>query len=181
MQKQKVAQFIIRNYGTSSKRWINRQQNDYYVKEARALGYRSRAAFKLIEMNEKHHLFTNKCHTIVELGAAPGSWTQVVSKLVQSCTIICVDLLHMDPVSTVNNNTIQYIQGDFTEPAIVQVVQTALQGNKADVILSDMAPNTCGIASLDRGRSVQLCEQALAFAKMHIKVHGNMLCKVFAG
>src|SRR5690349_4249599 len=143
---------------TASQRWLQRQLNDPYVRAAQARGFRSRAAFKLLEMDEKHRLLKPGSR-VVDLGAAPGGWTQVaVEKAGPRGKVVALDLLAMDPVPGATT-----LQGDFEDPAAEAAVLAALDG-PADLVLSDMAPNTTGHAATDHLRIIGLAELALDFA-----------------
>ncbi len=159
-----------------NKGWMNDHVHDHYVTEAQRLGYRSRAAFKLLELAEKDRLF-HPGITVVDLGAAPGSWCQVLrEKLGPASRIIAIDLLPMDGVAGVN-----FIQGDFREDSGVELLTAALGGGKADLVLSDLAPNLSGVESADQARSVHLGELALDFADHWLKPGGNLVVKAFQG
>ena len=156
--------------------WMHAHLNDHYVTEAKRLGYRSRAAFKLIELAQKDRLFRPGM-TVVDLGAAPGSWCQVLrEKLGPAARIIAVDLLPMDGVAGVN-----FIQADFREDEGIALVTAALAGRKADLVLSDLAPNLSGVESADQARSVYLGELALDFAGQWLKPGGDLVVKAFQG
>jgi len=165
----------------SNRAWIERHINDPYVQAATKHGYRSRAAYKLLEIDEKDRLLRPGC-TVIDLGAAPGSWTQVVvERLGQRAgalagKVVALDLLPMDPIPGV-----QFIQGDFREDSVMQALSAALEGQQADLILSDMAPNLSGIGAADAARSAHLWELALAFALEHLKPDGRFLTKAFQG
>lgn len=160
----------------SSKAWKNRQQNDPYVKKAREEGYRARAAYKLIELDERDQLFA-RARRVVDLGAAPGSWSQVARRrLPQQATVIALDILPMDPIEGV-----EIIQGDFREQPALDQLEAALQGGKVDLVLSDMAPNISGIGPADQARSIHLAELALAFANDWLDFSGKLVVKVFQG
>ena len=159
-----------------NKAWMQDHVTDHYVNEAQRLGYRSRAAFKLIELAEKDRLFRPGM-TVVDLGAAPGSWCQVLrEKLGSSARIVAIDLLPMDGLAGVN-----FIQADFREDTGVQLLAAALSGQKADLVLSDLAPNLSGVASADQARSVYLGELALDFAGQWLKPGGDLVVKAFQG
>jgi 23S rRNA (uridine2552-2'-O)-methyltransferase len=159
-----------------NKGWMNDHVHDHYVTEAQRLGYRSRAAFKLIELAEKDRLFRPGM-TVVDLGSAPGSWCQVLrEKLGPASRIIAIDLLPMDGLAGVN-----FIQGDFREETGVQLLVAALAGHKADLVLSDLAPNLSGVESADQARSVLLGELALDFAGLWLKPGGDLVVKAFQG
>jgi 23S rRNA (uridine2552-2'-O)-methyltransferase len=149
---------------------------DPYVKRATAEGYRSRAAYKLQQIAEKDRLLKPGM-VVVDLGAAPGGWSQVAMKAVGGGgTVIAVDLLEIAQVPGVTA-----IHGDFREEATLQEVVSALEGRQVDLVLSDMAPNLSGIAAADQARSIALAEAALDFALKHLKPHGNFLVKTFQG
>jgi len=149
---------------------------DPYVRRASAEGYRSRAAFKLQQIAEKDKLLKPGM-TVVDLGAAPGGWSQVAAKAVgDTGRVIAVDLAEMAQVHGVTA-----IVGDFQEQPTLAAVEAALEGRQADLVLSDMAPNLSGIATADQARSMGLAELALEFAVKHLKPHGNFLVKVFHG
>jgi 23S rRNA (uridine2552-2'-O)-methyltransferase len=152
----------------TSKAWMQEHVNDTYVKQAQAQGFRSRAAYKLKEIDERDHLLVPGL-VVVDLGAAPGSWTQVIAaKVGSSGKVIGLDLLPVDPIAGVD-----LIQGDFREDAVLAALEKALAGRKVDLVVSDMAPNISGISSADQARSLHLCELALEFACKHLKKGGN--------
>ena len=160
----------------SSKQWLRRHVNDPYVQRSKREGYRSRSAYKLTEIDERDKLL-RPGQVIVDLGAAPGGWTQVVAKRVgKAGTVIGIDLLPVDPVPGVT-----LIQADFTKKSGLEAVQAALGERKADLVLSDMAPNLSGIAVSDQARSMDLAEIALDFALAHLQPDGAFLVKVFQG
>jgi 23S rRNA (uridine2552-2'-O)-methyltransferase len=160
----------------SSHRWLNEHVNDPYVKEAQKDGLRSRAAYKLMEVQKKRNFIRNG-HIVVELGAAPGGWTQVVRKWVgDNGALYALDILPMEPMAGVN-----IIQGDFTEEATLTILSEALQNRKVDVVLSDMAPNLSGIRSADQYKAMYLAELALEFALEHLNDKGRFFIKVFQG
>lgn len=159
----------IKNQALKGNRWLGRQLNDIYVKQAHADGYRSRAAFKLLEIDEKFHLLKNASH-VLDLGCAPGSWLQVLSE--KSCsTIYGVDLLEIAPVPGVH-----FLQGDFTS----STVQSQLP-NDFQLILSDMAPNTIGHKATDHLRIMAILEDVMNFSLTHLTIHGNLVMKIFQG
>lgn len=163
----------------SSRRWLKEHFSDTYVKQAQQAGYRSRAVFKLLEIQERDRLFKPGM-TVVDLGAAPGGWSQVVSELIRPGKIIALDLLPMDPIEGVD-----FIQGDFSDDAILQVLLNKLEANKTekvvDWVISDMAPNMSGNESIDIPRAMYLAELALDFALKVLKQEGGFLIKVFQG
>ncbi|QMT41522.1 RlmE family RNA methyltransferase [Neisseria shayeganii] len=160
----------------SSKAWLHEHVNDPYVHQAQKDGYRARAAYKLLEINEKDKLI--KPGTVVaDLGSAPGSWSQVAAKLAgKSGRVFALDILPMEPVEGVS-----FIQGDFREDAVLAELEALLDGRSLDLVICDMAPNMSGHAVSDQARSYHLCELALDFAANHLKPGGNMLVKVFQG
>ncbi len=158
------------------KAWMHEYLHDHYVQEAKRRGYRSRAAFKLIELDARDRLLRPGL-TVVDLGSAPGSWSQVLHERVgRTGTLVAVDLLPMDPVAGVT-----FIQGDFREEAAVEAIAQALGGKPADLVVSDMAPNLSGVESADQARSVYLAELALDFAADHLRDGGDLVMKVFQG
>ena len=160
----------------TSKAWMHEHVNDPYVRRAQAEGMRSRAAYKLQQLAERDHLLKPGM-VVVDLGAAPGGWSQVAGRAAgPKGRVVAVDLLEMTPVTGVT-----FIHGDFGDEAVLAEVETALGGSGADLVLSDMAPNISGVASVDQARSVALAELALEFAVNHLKPQGNFLVKVFQG
>jgi 23S rRNA (uridine2552-2'-O)-methyltransferase len=158
------------------KAWMHEHLNDPYVQEATRRGFRSRAAFKLLELDERDKLLRPGM-VAVDLGAAPGSWSQVLrERLGPSATIVAIDLLPMDPIAGV-----AVVQGDFREDEGLAAVENALGGRPVDLVVSDMAPNLSGIESADQARSVHLGELALEFASGHLKPGGDLVVKVFQG
>ncbi len=161
---------------SSSQRWLQEHFSDPYVKKAQQMGYRSRAVYKLIELQERDRLFKSGM-TIVELGAAPGSWSQVMKKWVgDRGKIIALDLLAMDPIEGV-----EFIQGDFSSDIIFEALLSRIQTIKVDWVVSDMAPNLSGISSVDQPRAMALAELALDFAIRILKKEGGFLIKLFQG
>ncbi|MFU2489192.1 RlmE family RNA methyltransferase [Thauera sp. WH-1] len=160
----------------TSRAWVHDHVNDPYVQRAQAEGYRARAAYKLLEIDERDHLLKPGA-LIVDLGAAPGSWCQVaVRRCGPKARIFALDLLPMEPVAGVD-----FLLGDFTEDAALEELENRLEGARADVVLSDMAPNLSGVATVDQARSIHLCELALDFAVRHLKPGGQFVVKVFQG
>ncbi len=158
------------------KAWMHEHVNDPFVKEAQRQGWRSRAAFKLIELAEKDHLFRPGM-TVVDLGAAPGSWSQVLARrLGPGSRIVAVDLLPMDPIRGVT-----VLQADFREDAAVEAILAALGDAPVDLVVSDMSPNLSGIGSADQARSIHLAELALEFAERTLKPGGDFAVKAFQG
>lgn len=157
----------------TSKAWMREHVNDPYVKLAKQRGYRSRAAFKLDEINTRDHLIRPGM-LVVDLGATPGGWSQIAAKL--GAKVIALDLLEMDGIAGVT-----FIQGDFTGAAALTELEHVLAGRLPDLVISDMAPNMSGVASADQARSMLLCELALEFACNHLKPGGDFLVKAFQG
>jgi 23S rRNA (uridine2552-2'-O)-methyltransferase len=158
------------------KAWMQEHLNDPYVQEAQRRGYRSRAAFKLLELDARDKLLRPGM-TVVDLGAAPGSWTQVLRERVGSTgRIVAVDLLPMDPVAGVT-----FVQADFREDEGLAEVEKALDGKPVDLVVSDMSPNLSGVEPADQARSVHLGELALDFAISHLADGGDLAMKVFQG
>ena len=160
----------------SSKKWLQEHFNDVYVKKAQAEGYRSRAIYKLKEIDEKERLFKPGM-TVIDLGAAPGGWTQYVTqKLDGRGTIIALDILPMDALPDVN-----VILGDFREDAVLAELTQLVPPRSVDVLLSDMAPNMSGTAAVDIPRAMYLTELSVDFANAMLKPGGTLLMKVFHG
>jgi 23S rRNA (uridine2552-2'-O)-methyltransferase len=149
---------------------------DPYVQRAQSAGYRSRAAFKLLEIDAKDKLI-QPSQFVVDLGAAPGSWSQVLAERVgKGGRVVAIDLLEVAPIGAV-----EVIRGDFREEGVLKQLQTALAGRKVDLVVSDMAPNLSGVDATDQARSMHLCELALEFAQHHLKADGAFLVKCFQG
>jgi 23S rRNA (uridine2552-2'-O)-methyltransferase len=160
----------------SSRQWLDRHFNDEYVKRAQKQGYRSRAAFKLLEIQKKDRIIKPGMR-IVDLGAAPGGWSQVARELVgEGGHVVAMDILPMDPLAGV-----EFIQGDFREQEPLEELRKCLDGEAVDLVISDMAPNVTGIASVDQPRAIYLCELALEFAREVLKPGGSLVVKVFQG
>ena len=163
----------------SNRAWIQRHLADPYVQAATRDGYRSRAAYKLIEIDDRDRLIRPPA-TVVELGAAPGSWTQVIVQRLSDRSgrlrgrVVALDLLPIEPIEGV-----QAIEGDFREEAVERSLVEALQGRPADLIVSDMSPNLSGIDAADAARSQDLCDLVLQFAVNHLKPGGDLLVKAF--
>ena len=156
------------------KNWDNKQRRDIYVRQSKVDGYRARSAYKLIEINEKFKIFKGGL-CVVDIGAAPGSWSQYASKLIKNGKLISIDLKKMETIGT----SIQ-IQGDFTKNKIQDEIKKNLN-NKADVVMSDMAVNTTGIKNIDSIQTGELCKEAMIFAKDIIKNDGFFISKIFMG
>jgi len=160
----------------SSRRWLAEHFDDQYVKMAQQQGLRSRAAFKLMELDEKYRIL-RKGMRVVDLGSAPGSWSQVVQRaLGNSGQVIALDILPMDPLENVT-----FIQGDFTEDEPLALLEETLNGQDIDLVLSDMAPNMSGVGAVDQPRAMYLAELALAFAEKWLEPGGSFIVKVFHG
>ncbi len=158
------------------KAWMHEHVNDPYVKEAQRRGFRSRAAFKLLELAERDQLLRAGM-TVVDLGSAPGSWCQVVrERLGGQAKIVAIDLLPMDGMSGVD-----FVQGDFSTEEGLRAVQEVLKGAPVDLVLSDMAPNLSGVETADQARSIGLAELALDFATQHLRSGGDFAVKLFQG
>jgi len=160
----------------ATKGWMREHVSDPYVKRAQVEGYRSRAAYKLQEIARRDRLFKSGM-VVIDLGAAPGGWSQVAGKLVApGGQIFAVDLLEVEPLPGV-----VYIQGDFCADATLVKIEQMLAGRRVDLVLSDMAPNLSGIAATDQARAMTLAELALDFAVGHLKPQGGFLVKMFQG
>ena len=157
-----------------SKNWVNKQRRDTYVRQSKIDGYRARSAYKLIEIDDKFKIFKGGMN-IVDIGAAPGSWSQYASKVVKSGKIISIDLKEMEKIQ----NIIQ-IKGDFTEYEIQNQIKSHLN-KKPDVVMSDMAVNTTGIKDIDSIQTGELCKEAMIFSKEVISVKGFFISKIFMG
>jgi len=172
-----------------NKAWLHDHLNDTYVKLAQKEGYRARAAYKLKEIDEELHLL-KPGQTVVDLGAAPGAWSQYVRRRFAprgagtggaasgelNGTIIALDLLEIEPIDGVT-----FVQGDFHEESVLQRLEAVLEGRPVDVVVSDLAPNLSGIASSDSARVAHLVELAVEFAQRHLVANGALVCKVFHG
>lgn len=160
----------------SSNRWLQEHFADEYVKAARQQGYRSRAAFKLLEIQQKNSLIKPGM-LVVDMGAAPGGWAQIAAKIVgKTGKVIALDQLPMQHI-----NGVQCIQGDFREEAVLAAVEKALDGQQADLVISDIAPNISGNESIDQPRAMYLAELVLDFTRQHLCNCGDFLVKVFQG
>lgn len=160
----------------NSKSWLHRHLNDPYVKKSIKEGYRSRAAYKLLELDKAAKLL-KPGQTIVDLGAAPGGWAQVAVKAAgPKGHVVAIDLLDMEPV-----HGLKLLKADFSAEAGLQAVVDALEGRKVDLVLSDMAPNLTGIALTDQARMFHLAELALDFCREFLKPNGDFVIKVFQG
>lgn len=156
--------------------WLKEHVEDIWVQKAQQDGYRTRASYKLIELDEKDQLI-KKGHVILDLGAAPGGWSQVVSRKLQGKGIIIAsDILPMDPIVDVD-----FIQGDFTEQSVFEQIMAAVNNRPVDLVISDMAPNISGVASIDQPSAMYLVELALDMARQTLKPGGSFVAKVFQG
>jgi 23S rRNA (uridine2552-2'-O)-methyltransferase len=160
----------------SSKKWLKRHVNDPYVQRSKKEGYRARSAYKLIEIDERDKLL-RPGQVVVDLGAAPGGWSQVIAKKVgEGGKVVAIDLLEMDPVAGV-----VFVQGNFATRKALEAIAGALGGRKADLVLSDMSPNITGIPMTDQARTMELAELARDFALLHLQSDGAFLIKIFQG
>ena len=157
-----------------SKNWVNKQRRDTYVRQSKVDGYRARSAYKLKEIDEKFRIFKGGM-SVIDIGAAPGSWSQYVAKVVKSGKIISIDLKEMENIE----NTLQ-IQGDFTSVDTQDQIKEHLK-KKPDVVMSDMAINTTGIKNIDSIQTGELCKEAMVFSKDVISEKGFFISKIFMG
>ncbi|MEL0083029.1 MAG: RlmE family RNA methyltransferase [Gammaproteobacteria bacterium] len=162
--------------GSSSNRWIDRHLSDKWVQQAQVDGYRSRASYKLIEIDQRDRLFRGGS-VVVDLGAAPGGWSQVASRRLKGGgQVIALDLLAIEPMDGVN-----LIRGDFRDQAVLDELLDLLEGQPVDLVMSDMAPNISGIKAVDQPAMLYLVELALDFSRQVLKPGGKMLVKTFEG
>lgn len=157
-----------------SRTWVIKQHRDQFFKKAKVLGYRSRAAFKLLELNKKFN-FIKSNSNLLDIGATPGGWSQVASKMVISGKVLAIDILPMEKIKNVN-----FINGDFLEETTQQQIKNIFQ-KKIDVIISDMAENTTGNKSIDSIRTNNLCAEVIKFSINHLDINGVLVCKLFMG
>ena len=157
-----------------SKNWVNKQRRDIYVRRSKVEGYRARSVYKLIEIDEKFKIFKGGI-SVIDIGAAPGSWSQYASKVVRSGKVISIDLKKMEKIQ----NTTQ-IQGDFTDLEVQEKIKSHLKKG-SDVVMSDMAVNTTGIKNIDSIQTGELCKEALIFSKDVISEKGFFISKIFMG
>ena len=157
-----------------SKNWINKQKKDIYIRKSKTEGYRSRAAYKLIEIDEKFKILNNGI-SVIDLGAAPGSWLQYISKKIKNSKIVSIDLRQIEKI----DNTF-HIEGDFTNEKYQSQIRNLFKSN-VDVVLSDMAANTTGNKNLDSIYTGELCKEAMIFSKKILKQNGKFVSKVFMG
>ncbi len=167
---------INKSKSKSSKSWLKEHEDDIYVRQSRADGYRSRAAYKLLEIQKKDHLFRAGM-TVVDLGAAPGGWTQVAVSLVKpKGRVLATDILEMEDIEGAS-----FIQGDFTEDSCLEEILQSLDGREIDLVISDMAPNISGMVEIDQPRAMHLIDLAVDFAETKLATGGSLLMKVFQG
>ena len=157
-----------------SKNWVNKQRRDIYVRQSKVDGYRARSVYKLIEIDEKFKIFKGGV-SVIDIGAAPGSWSQYAAKAAKSGRLISIDLKKMEPIGS----TVQ-IRGDFTEQETQDEIKKHIN-NKLDVVMSDMAVNTTGIKNIDSIQTGELCKEAMFFAKDILEVNGSFVSKIFMG
>ncbi len=157
-----------------SKNWVNKQRRDIYVRQSKVDGYRARSAYKLIEIDKKFKIFKGGL-SVIDIGAAPGSWSQYAFKAAKSGKLISIDLKKMEPIG----NSVQ-IQGDFTEEKTQEEIKKKING-KVDVVMSDMAVDTTGIKNIDSIQTGELCKEAIFFAKDLMKENGYFISKIFMG
>ncbi|WP_440656326.1 RlmE family RNA methyltransferase [Candidatus Pelagibacter sp. HIMB1509] len=157
-----------------SKNWVNKQRRDTYVRQSKVDGYRARSAYKLIEIDEKFKIFKGGL-IIIDIGAAPGSWSQYADKVTKNGKLISIDLKKMEPIGS----SLQ-IQGDFTEEGVQQEIKKNTT-SKVDVVMSDMAVNTTGIKNIDSIQTGELCKEAMVFAKDLLNENGYFISKIFMG
>ena len=170
------ASYMAKTRTKSSGRWLERQRSDIYVQQAKEAGYRSRSAYKLLEIQNRDKLFA-KGMRVVDLGAAPGGWSQVAMKYVgQTGKVVAIDILPMDSI-----NGVDIILGDVEQPEVLTLLIQTLKGETVDLVISDMAPNLSGIASVDQARGLALAEMAVLFVEKILRKDGNFLIKVFQG
>jgi len=157
-----------------SKNWVNKQRRDTYVRQSKVDGYRARSAYKLIEIDEKFKIFKGGL-TVIDIGAAPGSWSQYANKVAKNGKLISIDLKKMEPI----DSSLQ-IQGDFTEEGVQKEIKNNTT-SKVDVVMSDMAVNTTGIKNIDSIQTGELCKEAMVFAKDLLNENGYFISKIFMG
>ena len=157
-----------------SKNWVNKQRRDTYVRQSKVDGYRARSAYKLIEIDEKFKIFKGGL-TVIDIGAAPGSWSQYAAKVSKNGKLISIDLKKMEPIGS----SLQ-IQGDFTDEGTQEEIKKNIN-SKVDVVMSDMAVNTTGIKNIDSIQTGELCKEAMVFAKDLLNENGYFISKIFMG
>jgi len=157
-------------------RWYSEKKREHYYKQAKKNGYRARSAFKLLQIQKKFKII-NKDDIVIDLGAAPGGWSQVAKKIVgKNGTVIGIDISPIKPINDIN-----FIKADLTKKSTIEKLQEILENKKVDVILSDMAPDISGNYTVDHAKSIYLCEQALKVSEKILKKNGSFVCKVFDG
>jgi len=167
---------MTKKRSASSKRWLQEHFSDHYVQKAQKKGYRSRAVFKIEEIQQKDRIL-KQGQTVVDLGAAPGGWSQfVVDSLHGNCEVIACDILPMDPIAGVD-----FLEGDFRDEEVLGALLSRIGGKNVDVVLSDMAPNMSGNDNVDQPRSMYLVELALDMCHQVLKPNGSFVVKVFQG
>jgi 23S rRNA (uridine2552-2'-O)-methyltransferase len=167
---------MARNHHTKDGDWKSRRRKDHFAHQAKAAGYRSRAAWKLIEINDKDRLI-NRGSVVIDLGAAPGSWSQVALKEVGvTGRVVAVDRLPIEPL-----DNLEIIEGDFMKADVQGAVKDAAQNKPIDLVLSDMAPNISGVRDFDQARSIELATAARKFALEHLRPGGRLVLKLFEG
>ena len=157
-------------------RWYTEKKREHYYKQAKQTGYRARSAFKLLQINNKFHII-KKDDVVIDLGAAPGGWSQVAKRIVgENGTVVGIDLSSIKAIEC-----IIFLRGDITQEESITRLREVIGDREVDVIISDMSPNISGNYSVDQARSVFLCEQALKTANILLKKNGNFICKIFEG
>jgi len=157
-------------------RWYQEKKREHFYKEAKKTGYRARSAFKLKQIQKKYKII-RKGDAVIDLGAAPGGWSQVAKEIVgKNGTIIGIDLSHIRPISGIT-----FLKGDLTRESTLHEIKQLIDNNKIDVVLSDMSPNISGNYSVDQARSIYLCEQSLKVVDIMLRSGGNFVCKIFMG
>jgi len=172
---QKINKIHKKKLSVSSKNWLRRQMNDPFVAEAKVQGYRARSAFKIVEINNKFKIF-KKGKKVLDLGSAPGGWSQVAVKIVGKGNVFATDILEMNPISGV-----KFVQQDFLAPEAPEVLMGAIGGERYDVAISDLASNTTGNKRIDHLRTTVLLDEAFDFAIKVLKEDGIFIGKVFQG
>lgn len=159
----------------TNKQWVSRHINDPFVKKAQGQGYRSRAVFKLEEIQQQDKLFKNDL-LVADLGSAPGGWSQYIMRNFPKTEVIALDMLNMEPVQGV-----EFIEGDFTEPETIEKVMNLTQGRQFDLVISDIAPNITGVRDVDNARYEIVLDSILYFCELNLKAEGRLLVKLFEG
>lgn len=175
---------IIRRFkssSSSSKRWLDRQLKDIFTKQSKGLNYKSRAAFKLLEINQKYRIFNGKCTNIVDLGCAPGSWSQVAINEMKKKTSVVPKILGIDLIKCGPPRGVTFLQGDFMTPEIHQQIIRYYDGQPIQLLLSDMMTNTTGMKDIDHLGSMDLCQSVVQLADKLLAKNGNLVMKFFMG